>query len=111
MVIITDRTPLPLLRPAFAELEGLYEPWRAAAVIEPRLIVLNEPLAAELGLDVEELRSPRGVAALVGDGLPEGTTTLAQAYAGHQFGAYSPSLGDGRALLLGELVDRQGRQP
>ena len=110
MVIITDRTPLPLLRPAYAELEGLYEPWQAASVTEPRLVVLNEPLAVELGLDVEELRSPRGVAALVGAGLPDGTTTLAQAYAGHQFGAYSPSLGDGRALLLGELVDHQGRR-
>ena len=109
-MIITDRTPLPLLRPAFAELEGLYEPWHAAAVAEPRLVVLNEPLAVELGLDVEELRSPRGVAALVGAGLPEETTTLAQAYAGHQFGGYSPRLGDGRALLLGELVDREGRR-
>ncbi len=110
MVIITDRAPLPLLRPAFAELDGLYEPWRAVAVAEPRLIVLNEPLAVELGLDVDELRSPRGVAALVGAGLPEETTTLAQAYAGHQFGGYSPRLGDGRALLLGELVDREGRR-
>ena len=110
VVIITDRAPLPLLRPAFAELEGLYEPWRAAAVAEPRLVVLNEPLAVELGLDVDELRSPRGVAALVGAGLPEETTTLAQAYAGHQFGGYSPRLGDGRALLLGELVDREGRR-
>ena len=81
-----------------------------APVTEPRLVVLNEPLATELGLEVEELRSPRGVAALVGAGLPDGTTTLAQAYAGHQFGAYSPSLGDGRALLLGELVDHQGRR-
>jgi uncharacterized protein YdiU (UPF0061 family) len=110
VVIITDRAPLPLLRPAFAELDGLYEPWRAAAVAEPRLVVLNEPLAVELGLDVDELRSPRGVAALVGAGLPEETTTLAQAYAGHQFGGYSPRLGDGRALLLGELVDREGRR-
>ena len=110
VVIITDRTPLPLLRPAFAELDGLYEPWRAAPVAEPRLVVLNEPLAVELGLDVDELRSPRGVAALVGAGLPEETTTLAQAYAGHQFGGYSPRLGDGRALLLGELVDREGRR-
>ncbi len=110
MVTITDRTPLPLQHPAFAELEGLYEPWRAAAVAEPRLVVLNEPLAVELGLDVDELRSPRGVAALVGAGLPEETTTLAQAYAGHQFGGYSPRLGDGRALLLGELIDREGRR-
>ena len=72
--------------------------------------MLNEALAVELGLDVEELRTPAGVAALVGQGLPEGTTTIAQAYAGHQFGGLSSSLGDGRALLLGELVDRQGRR-
>jgi uncharacterized protein YdiU (UPF0061 family) len=108
VVIATERTPLPLLRPDFADLEGLSAPWPAAPLSDPQLVVLNEPLAAELGLDVELLRSPAGVAALVGHGLPEGSTTLAQAYAGHQFGGFSSSLGDGRALLLGELVDRDG---
>jgi serine/tyrosine/threonine adenylyltransferase len=97
-----------LLRPEFADLEGLSQPWRAASLPDPQLVVLNEPLAVELGLDVDALRSPDGVAALVGQGLPEGSTTLAQAYAGHQFGGFSSSLGDGRALLLGELVGRDG---
>ena len=108
-VITADRTPLRLRRPDFADLEGLYEPWSAAPAPDAQLVVLNEPLASELGLDVEDLRSPDGVAALIGQRLPEGTTTLAQAYAGHQFGGFSRSLGDGRALLLGELVDRRGR--
>ena len=92
------------------ELVGLYEPWRAATAPEPRLLTLNEPLAAELGLDPGALRTPEGVAVLVGNQAPEGSTPLAQAYAGHQFGGYSPRLGDGRALLLGELVDAEGRR-
>ena len=56
------------------------------------------------------MRTPEGVAALVGQQLPDGAMTVAQAYAGHQFGGFSSSLGDGRALLLGELVDREGRR-
>ena len=99
---------LPLLRPAFADLEGLYEPWEAAPASDPRLVVLNEPLALELGLDVQRMRTPAGVAALLGHEVPETTTTLAQAYAGHQFGGFSGSLGDGRALLLGEVVAADG---
>ncbi len=87
------------------ELVGLHEPWAPAPVADPSLIVLNEALAAELGLDVDALRSPDGVAVLAGNAVPAGVTTVAQAYAGHQFGGYSPRLGDGRALLLGELVD------
>ena len=90
------------------ELEGLYVPWRAAPAPAPRLLALNEGLAAELGNDADLLRTPEGVATLVGNLLPEGTTPVAQAYAGHQFGGYSPSLGDGRALLLGEVVDIRG---
>ena len=88
---------------------GLFTPWEAAPVSDGQLVVLNEALAVELGLDVEVLRTPDGVAALVGQRIPAGTVTIAQAYAGHQFGGFSPSLGDGRALLLGELVDGDGR--
>jgi uncharacterized protein YdiU (UPF0061 family) len=84
-------------------------PWQAGEVPDPRLLVLNEPLAAELGLDPAALRSPDGLRLLVGNLVPEGATPVAQAYAGHQFGAYSPRLGDGRALLLGEVVDAEGR--
>ena len=91
------------------ELPELALAWRAEEPPDPRLLVLNEPLAVELGLDPEWLRSPAGTQLLVGRALPGGATPVAQAYAGHQFGGYSPRLGDGRALLLGELVDADGR--
>lgn len=109
-MISSDQLLLPLERPTFADLEGMSLPWEAAGVRDPRLVVLNEPVAAELGLDVEALRQPAGVAALVGQALPAGTVTVAQAYAGHQFGGFSPRLGDGRALLLGELAHVDGRR-
>ncbi len=89
---------------------SLSVPWRAAPVPAPQLLVLNEQLAAELGVDAAALRAPAGVSLLVGHGLPDGVTPVAQAYAGHQFGAYVPRLGDGRALLLGEVVDAAGRR-
>ena len=92
------------------DLPGLYEPWQAAPAPEPRLLALNEPLAAELGVDADALRSPAGVAALVGNAVPDGASPVAQAYSGHQFGGFSPRLGDGRALLLGEVLDVQGRR-
>ncbi|MDP9416918.1 MAG: YdiU family protein [Actinomycetota bacterium] len=91
------------------ELPELAIPWRAEEARDPRLLVLNEPLARELGLDPASLRSPEGGRLLVGNVVPRGATPVAQAYAGHQFGGYSPRLGDGRALLLGELVDGSGR--
>ncbi|MFI6230898.1 YdiU family protein [Micromonospora echinospora] len=91
------------------ELAELAVPWQAEEAPEPRLLVLDEPLAVELDLDPGWLRSPDGVRLLVGTAVPGGATPVAQAYAGHQFGGYSPRLGDGRALLLGELVDADGR--
>ena len=109
-MIATGACALPLQRSAFADLEGLSTLWDAAPIPSPSLVVLNEALAAELGLDVAALGSPDGVAALVGQRLPDGTATVAQAYAGHQFGGFSASLGDGRALLLGDLVDRDGNR-
>ena len=92
------------------ELDGLYEAWQAAPAPAARLLVLNEELAAELGVDADALAAPDGVAVLAGNDTPEGTTPVAQAYAGHQFGGYSPRLGDGRALLLGEVLDVHGRR-
>ena len=83
--------------------------WRAEEAPDPRLLVLNERLAVELGLDPVLLRSADGVRLLLGNSLPSDATPVAQAYAGHQFGGYVPRLGDGRALLLGELVDSNGR--
>jgi len=74
----------------------------------PRLIRVNEALAAQLGLDVDWLTSAEGVAMLSGQSLPDTAEPIAMAYAGHQFGGLSPQLGDGRAHLLGELVDKSG---
>src|SRR5690606_34068503 len=78
-------------------------------VREPRLVLLNEALAQELGLDAAVLRSGQGVAVLAGNHVPEGAEPLAQAYAGHQFG-YFTMLGDGRAILLGEHVNTQNQR-
>jgi serine/tyrosine/threonine adenylyltransferase len=83
--------------------------WQAETPPEPRLLVLNEQLAGQLGLDPAWLRSPDGLRLLVGTLVPEGAAPVAQAYAGHQFGGFVPQLGDGRALLLGELVAADGR--
>jgi uncharacterized protein YdiU (UPF0061 family) len=84
-------------------------PWQAEEAPEPRVLVLNTPLAGELGLDPGWLRTADGIGLLVGTSVPAGATPVAQAYAGHQFGGYVPRLGDGRALLLGELTDVHGR--
>ena len=77
-------------------------------VAAPRLIRTNAALAAELGLDPAWLASDEGVQVLAGNRVPETAEPIATAYAGHQFGGFVPQLGDGRAILLGELVDSQG---
>ncbi len=92
------------------DLPGLYAAAQAARAPAPRLLHLDRALAAELALDLAGL-DPDALARLfVGNELPEGAQPIAQAYAGHQFGGYSPQLGDGRALLLGEVIDRTGRR-
>lgn len=78
-------------------------------VRSPNLIILNESLAASLGLNAQALRSNDGVAVLAGNLVPEGALPLAQAYAGHQFGNFT-MLGDGRALLLGEQITPAGKR-
>ncbi|CQR72385.1 hypothetical protein SOV_13470 [Sporomusa ovata DSM 2662] len=78
-------------------------------VPSPKLVILNYPLAASLGLNTQELQSKDGVAVLAGNRVPEGAVPLAQAYAGHQFGQFT-MLGDGRALLLGEQITPQGER-
>ncbi|MGN7253259.1 MULTISPECIES: protein adenylyltransferase SelO [unclassified Arthrobacter] len=91
------------------ELAEMAIPWKAEEVPAPQLLVLNEPLAAELGFDPAFLRSPEGLPLLIGNAVPDGATPVAQAYSGHQFGWFAPRLGDGRALLLGEVSDAAGR--
>src|SRR5215471_16760483 len=77
-------------------------------VAAPRLIRINEKLARFLGLEPAVLASDEGVAMLAGNRVPEGAEPLAMAYAGHQFGNWVPQLGDGRAILLGEIRGRDG---
>lgn len=77
-------------------------------VPQPRLLALNGPLAARLGLDADWLTSKDGLAMLAGNVLPAGAEPLAQAYAGHQFGGFVPQLGDGRAMLIGEIIAPDG---
>ncbi|QIE41511.1 YdiU family protein [Rhodobacteraceae bacterium SC52] len=90
--------------------DRFYNRQQAEPVRAPGLIVVNAALAQELGIDPQALAEPAGVAVLAGNTVPDGADPLAQAYAGHQFGGWNPGLGDGRALLLGEVVDRHGRR-
>lgn len=106
---VTPQTTVALADRFFRELPELAVRWQADAAPEVRPLVINDALAAELGLDGDWLRSPDGLRFLVGNQVPDGAAPVAQAYAGHQFGGYVPRLGDGRALLLGELVDDRGR--
>jgi serine/tyrosine/threonine adenylyltransferase len=92
------------------ELVGLHAPWPPVPAPQPRLLALNTELAAELGLNAQALAGESGLAVLSGQALPEGAQPIAQAYAGHQFGGFSPQLGDGRALLLGEVIDTRGQR-
>jgi uncharacterized protein YdiU (UPF0061 family) len=90
--------------------ERFYARVRPTPVREPRLVKVNRALAELLGADVARLESPDGVAVLAGNVVPEGAEPLAQAYAGHQFGGFVPRLGDGRAILLGEVVGTDARR-
>lgn len=88
--------------------ERFYARLDPTPVAAPSLVKLNAELARQLGLDPEELAGPEGVAILAGNQVAEGSEPLAIAYAGHQFGHFVPQLGDGRAILLGEVVARDG---
>jgi serine/tyrosine/threonine adenylyltransferase len=92
------------------DLPRAFVAWKPAPVPAPRLLYFNAELAGELGLHADALRGDPGAAVFSGNALPGDAEPIAQAYAGHQFGGFSPQLGDGRALLLGELLDRAGRR-
>lgn len=104
-------TPAIAFDNSYARLpDRFYAKLAPTPVSAPRLLKLNVPLATELGLDPAQLASAGGVAVLAGNRVPQTAQSLAMAYAGHQFGSFVPQLGDGRAILLGEIVDRQGRR-
>jgi len=83
-------------------------PQRPTSVAQPRLVKFNRPLAGELGLDLDALDETAAAAFFSGVDVPAGAEPLAMAYAGHQFGQFVPQLGDGRAILLGEVIDHNG---
>jgi uncharacterized protein YdiU (UPF0061 family) len=92
------------------DLPGCYVAWPPAPVKAPRLLFLNRELAEELRLGLAAHDEAALAAIFSGNALPAGAMPIAQAYAGHQFGNFSPQLGDGRALLIGEVIDRHGRR-
>jgi len=95
---------------SYARLPARFHVRQAPSPVKaPGMIAVNAGLARELGLDAEALASAEGAAMVAGNLVPGGAEPLAQAYAGHQFGGWSPQLGDGRALLLGEIVSPLGR--
>ena len=83
--------------------ESFFNKTKPTPVIQPSIIAVNAGLAEELGIDPDFLRSDEGLAVLAGNSIPKGAEPLAMAYAGHQFGGFSPQLGDGRAILMGEI--------
>ena len=88
--------------------ERLYESVNPTAVAAPALVKVNGGLARDLGLDPDQLSSKEGVEILAGNRIAEGSEPIALAYSGHQFGYFVPQLGDGRAILLGELIGGNG---
>ncbi len=127
----TDAAPFTFDNSYARELEGCYALWPPTAAPRPTLLRFNDQLARELGIGpgafIDGVRGAKPVgsrgepdkarpteatiaAIFSGNEVPPGAVPLAQAYAGHQFGGFSPQLGDGRALLLGEVIDRHGRR-
>ncbi|HXG90650.1 MAG TPA: YdiU family protein [Vicinamibacterales bacterium] len=96
------------LEHTYAELPALFHaPAAPTRVVAPRLVIFNRLLAARLGLDPDALDTPEGAQVFAGNALPPGARPLAQAYGGHQFGQFT-TLGDGRAILLGEQITPSG---
>ncbi len=96
---------------SYARLPAMFYSAQAPApVAKPGLVVVNDALARDLDIDPVELRSAEGVEVLAGNRIPAGAEPLAQVYAGHQFAGWVPRLGDGRAVLLGEVIDRTGER-
>ncbi|WP_120497518.1 YdiU family protein [Kiloniella sp. EL199] len=105
---MTARLKIPFDN-SFAQLpDQFYTRQDPVPVTAPRLIKVNEDLATLMGIDPDSLKTEDGVQMLAGNNVPDGASPLAMVYAGHQFGGWSPRLGDGRAILLGETVGIDG---
>ncbi len=109
MTALTESTEIFAFEPGYARLpERSFARIQPTPVAAPQLIRVNKNLAEHLGLDPEKLASTEGVEMLAGNRTAASGDALAMAYAGHQFGQFVPQLGDGRAILLGEVTDRAG---
>src|SRR6516225_9394997 len=109
MLAPTDATDVFVFDNSYARLpERFFARLPPTPVAAPRLLRLNQNLARQLRLDADKLSSPQGIAMLAGNAVPKLGQPIAMAYAGHQFGTFVPQLGDGRAILLGEIVDVDG---
>ncbi len=107
---MTERAPFSFEHTFVDRLAGFGAPWEPTEVPAPNLLKLNTTLATELGLDPRRLTTEDGVRILAGAATPAEASPIAQVYAGHQFGSYNPQLGDGRAVLLGEIVAPDGQR-
>ncbi len=94
----------------FQQLNGFYVPTSGEKIAAPRIIKFNESLAEELGLNYRDLSQDELGNLFSGSIKANGAEPIAQIYAGHQFGGFSPQLGDGRAILLGEIIDTSGQR-
>jgi uncharacterized protein YdiU (UPF0061 family) len=103
--------PWPTFDNSYARLpERFYSRQSPVPVSEAGLIRVNHPLAEQLGFKPDWLESPQGLDFIAGNFVPEGTDPIASVYAGHQFGGWNPQLGDGRAILMGEVIDNTGQR-
>src|SRR6202167_432417 len=108
MPIFTAMTVHFPFQNTYAALPAAFFALATPTAAAPRLIKSSGPLAIDLALDPDRLSSPEGAEILAGKRVPDGADPIAMAYAGHQFGTFVPQLGDGRAILLGEVIDRDG---
>ena len=90
--------------------ESFFTKLSPAQVPQPELLRINSELASMLSIDTDWLQAPEGISVLSGNAIADGSEPLAQAYAGHQFGGYNPQLGDGRAILLGEIIGTDSKR-
>ncbi len=109
--LLVSHSAAPVFDNSYARLpERFYARRSPTPVADPRLVRVNPELADELGLDPDWLQSPQALQVLAGNRLPDGADPIATAYAGHQFGGWNPQLGDGRAILLGEILSPAGER-
>jgi serine/tyrosine/threonine adenylyltransferase len=111
--LLADRagSPIAVFSNSYARLpEHFFARLSPTPVAKPHLIKFNESLASELGLHTEGLEPDELAAVFAGNVIPPGAEPIAMAYAAHQFGNFVPQLGDGRAILLGEVLDRNGER-